>query len=252
MVTIFSHCTVRVVEMNTSSLIEQVDDLKRDEHDAFFSDACFIALYSLLMLTGFVYLVRSPVSYITWFVSPFIGLFISDALSSILHWSVDTWGSMNTPILGRNIRSFRQHHMYPSLMAHHDFVETNGQNCIAAIPVIAASLLIVENWCSMACILFWTSLAVASTNQIHVWAHRPVDSSLGWMIRLLQRWRIILEPHHHKQHHKTHVVAYGITNGWSDVVLEPIFKRLEPIIAKYLKVDPRSNDEALRAIAHPR
>ena len=68
---------------------------------------------------------------------------MSDFLSGFVHWAGDTVGDESTPIFGPNfVRPFRFHHVDPEDITRHDFVETNGNNCIVAAPVLLLVLLL--------------------------------------------------------------------------------------------------------------
>ena len=64
---------------------------------------------------------------------------MSDFLSGFVHWAGDTVGDESTPIFGPNfVRPFRYHHVDPEDITRHDFIETNGNNCIVAVAGAAA------------------------------------------------------------------------------------------------------------------
>jgi hypothetical protein len=66
---------------------------------------------------------------------------VADIFSGFIHWGLekscdsfcifsiylffrfDTWGTINTPVFGRFIRSFREHHLDAYEMCNHDFIE---------------------------------------------------------------------------------------------------------------------------------
>src|SRR5262245_57817816 len=64
-----------------------------------------------------------------------LAYFAADLVSGFVHWTADTWGSPDMRILGPAVlRPFREHHIDPLAITRHDFVETNGNNCLASLP----------------------------------------------------------------------------------------------------------------------
>jgi ubiquitin-conjugating enzyme E2 variant len=168
-----------------------------------------------------------------------LGYVMSDFLSGVVHWAGDTVGDETTPIFGPNfVKPFRYHHVDPQDITRHDFIETNGNNCIVAAPLIAIVMLVIPNTtgplffaCVVAASTFWF---VFCTNQFHKWAHMP--SPPRW-IRALQRAHLVLSPEHHAIHHAApQNKYYCITVGWMNPVLEKIrfFPICEAIISRLL------------------
>ena len=59
----------------------------------------------------------------------------SDFLSGFVHFLADNFGSYDTPVIGPGfIDAFREHHVDPKGITTHDFVDTNGNNSLVAIP----------------------------------------------------------------------------------------------------------------------
>jgi plasmanylethanolamine desaturase len=151
-----------------------------------------------------------------------VGFLLADFVSGMAHWAGDTIGDVDTPVIGRTfIKPFREHHVDPKAITRHDFVETNGNNCIASIPMLGAvaPALPAQTGLGFYCctILVFTSWFLFASNQFHKWAHadRP-----PWVARFLQRWHLILPPTHHDIHHATpHDKYYCITVGWMNPVL---------------------------------
>lgn len=141
---------------------------------------------------------------------------IADFLSGLVHWAFDTFGSPRTPFLGPwFIRAFREHHDQPTAMARHDFVETNGANCMAGLPPLVAAALTPESF--LHALLSFTAAGILLTNQCHKWAHMQA----GPLVRLLQRARLILHPAHHRLHHlRPHGSHFCTASGWMNVPLE--------------------------------
>lgn len=167
-----------------------------------------------------------------------LGLLGADLVSGIVHWGFDTWGDLDTPIVGRlAIRAFRQHHVDPTVMLRHDFVETNGHNITLALTLTAGGLAVVPAHGATPGALFaglamlWMAVFVSLTSQIHKWAHMPSPPRL---VRCLQDARVLLSPAHHLRHHAApHVRNYCITVGWMNPILDGLgfFPRLERLIA---------------------
>jgi ubiquitin-conjugating enzyme E2 variant len=196
-------------------------------------------------------LVHSP-SLSGWYMplAALVGILLSDFISGFVHWMFDTWGGVDTPVVGRlAIRTFRHHHVDQKAITRHDFIETNGHNIALTIIYSTVSLLVLRNaedvdlfdvfFCSS---LIWATLFTAFTSQIHKWAHEDKRSGI---VALLQRTRIILAPEHHAKHHSApYNRNYCITVGWMNGPLRTIrfFDTLERTISAVTGVLPREDD----------
>jgi len=177
-----------------------------------------------------------------------LSMCVADFFSGIAHWGADTWGSLDTPLIGNSmIRSFREHHLAPTAMCHHDLIETNGDNCMMTLPLLLLAStsgfgqqtvysLFVHNF------LVLLSVWVALTNQIHQWSHmyKPPQYAV-----FLQNYGIILSKREHAVHHRNPFDKYYcITNGWLNPLLASIdfWKRLEGVITLLTGVEPREDD----------
>jgi plasmanylethanolamine desaturase len=150
-----------------------------------------------------------------------LGYVIADLLSGIVHWAFDTWWSETTPIIGQAfVKPFRDHHVDPSSITQHDWVETNGNNCLGALPVLVVAFVVPTSSTRglFTCTLMLSlALGVLATNQFHKWAH---EEDPGRVVRTLQRWHLILPAAHHRVHHASpHDTHYCITTGWFNAVL---------------------------------
>jgi hypothetical protein len=176
---------------------------------------------------GVVYVVATAVT----------GYLVADFISGVVHWAGDTIGDQNTPIFGPSfVTPFRYHHVDPKDITRHDFIETNGNNCIVVSPVLALLLMVTPkttSWFFYLCaVMTFTSWFVFCTNQFHRWAHE--DNPTRW-VRALQRAGLILSPEHHAIHHASpQDKAYCITVGWLNPVLDKIgfFRACEAIVGR--------------------
>ncbi len=172
----------------------------------------------------------------------------ADLVSGLVHWAADTWGSPDLPILGPAVlRPFREHHRDPLAITRHDFVETNGNNCLISLPALGIALwlapgpggggnLFLSSF--LGALVVWVLL----TNQFHKWAHLPSPPPL---LAFLQRWHLILPPAHHALHHTRPFTShYCITTGWLNWPLNwaRFFPVLEWCITACTGALPRRDD----------
>ncbi len=155
-----------------------------------------------------------------------MGLVFGDFVTGLVHWAADTYGEEHTPVIGYSlVKPFRVHHLRPQEICEHGIVETVGNACILAAPLLILFVVVMtsgETSAATAFAVFAAAVTVGvtvATNQFHKWAHqqRPPRP-----VRLLQRARLILTPEHHRTHHTSPFESsYAITNGW----LNPLLNR---------------------------
>jgi len=178
---------------------------------------------------------RTPAEWAALTVGAALGYLLADFMSGFFHWVGDTLGDERTPVLGRTfIVPFRQHHVHPKEIADHDFLHTNGNSSIVALPFYGAVIVGCPD--PEAPGLFVTSFIASGglwcflTNQFHKWAH--ADRVPG-LVRGLQRWGVILSPERHAKHHTPPYDGhFCITSGWLSGPLDRIgfFRGLERIV----------------------
>ncbi|XP_018010972.1 plasmanylethanolamine desaturase [Hyalella azteca] len=182
----------------------------------------------------------------------FAGIITADFLSGLVHWAADSWGSIELPVLGKNfIRPFREHHIDPTSITRHDFIETNGDNfmlCIPALLYISCCFLsrpvqVLQQDYAFFSYLFLLAIFVALTNQIHKWSHTYFG--LPRWVTVLQDLHIVLPKRHHRTHHVApHETYFCITTGWLNYPLEKLgfWGALEQIIEFVTGCKPRADD----------
>jgi len=189
-----------------------------------------------------------------------IGILAADFVSGFAHWAFDSWGSLDTPVVGKlAIRTFREHHVDQKSITRHDFIETNGHNLGLSAVVSSTALVVLRgdhptfNATFAGMCLAAMAVFVGMTSQIHKWSHQDRPSA---PIRLLQRAHLILTPEHHAIHHAPpYDKNYCITMGWMNGPLRAIrfFSTLERVITAVTGAIPRVDDigekEALAAAA---
>lgn len=157
-----------------------------------------------------------------------LGWLASDLFSGLLHWAFDTLGSVHTPVIGPAfIRPFREHHVDPRAMTRHDFIETHGASCLAALPVLGIAIALrLESFASalLSAWLLAVALGALATNQCHKWAHMAAGDTPR-AVRWLQRHGCILPRAHHQRHHTPPFDShYCMSCGWLNRPLNALLR----------------------------
>lgn len=173
--------------------------------------------YSATILFPFLFIFAQLLSYHVlsqigywWLALPgaLLGLVFGDFVTGLVHWAADTYCGEETPLIGRSlVKPFRDHHVRPLEICEHDIVETLGNTCILATPLMI------------------TFIALMMYSNPSTQQDAPPQ-----LARILQRAGIILRPEHHSAHHTAPFKrSYSITNGWLNPLLNRIsfFQRLE-------------------------
>lgn len=212
---------------------------------------CVVVCCTLCVCAG-VLMARHVQADASLFLAAISGVLTADFASGVVHWAADTWGAVDLPVIGKNfLRPFREHHIDPTSITRHDFIETNGDNFAITIPVLARivwQLLIYDDesinsqfhW-----IAYWylCCIFVAMTNQIHKWSHTYFGLPV-WVV-WLQEWHIVLPRRHHRIHHVApHETYFCITTGWLNWPLELLhfWSILETMIEAVTGCKPRADD----------
>ncbi|MBW2270838.1 MAG: hypothetical protein JRH16_19930 [Deltaproteobacteria bacterium] len=176
------------------------------------------------------------------------GAFAIDAITGLVHWACDTWGSEDTRWIGPGlIHGFREHHANPRAMLDHDWIEVNREPALAVCAALLLARLpgahaFLEQEVFAHAVLCAMAVYGAAANQLHWWAHmdRPPAP-----IRLAQRSRLVLSPGRHAQHHGgRHAQGYCISTGWLNPLLDRMgfWRALERCVSRLTGATPRSAD----------
>ncbi|MBI1816145.1 MAG: hypothetical protein HYR72_14300 [Deltaproteobacteria bacterium] len=166
-----------------------------------------------------------------------LGFLAADVASGLIHWFCDTYFQPSTPLIGTMvIAPFREHHVDPAALGRHGWFERNGNNCLAALPllVLALSSLGSQQSASVWHSVVNGSLTAASitlclTNQIHAWAH---SDGPPYVVRFLQRVGVLIAPERHiVHHHGSRERSYAVVSGWSNWWLDRAVSRAEAVLA---------------------
>ena len=203
---------------------------------------------ALLLFTAFGVRLATRLDLWQWWVPlAFVGgIAAADFGSGLVHWSADTWGRDDLPVIGhRLLVPFRVHHLNPDDFLRRRFIETNGDVAFLAVPIILGFFAVPLEavWGGPVAVFGFALCGIGTmTNQIHQWAHMPSPS---WSVRLLQDCGLFLGRSEHAAHHERPYDAnYCITTGWCNGPLEAIgfFRRLEGAITGLTGARPRHDD----------
>ncbi|HET9703427.1 MAG TPA: fatty acid desaturase CarF family protein [Vicinamibacterales bacterium] len=174
-----------------------------------------------------------------------VGMAAADLASGLVHWSADTWGHDDLPVVGRRLLvPFRLHHLDPDDLTRRRFADCNGDVAAIALPVLAGLLVVPLDriWPAPAVAIFGFAGVGMWTNQIHKWAHLPAPPRL---VRLLQNAHVILGRREHERHHHDRYDShYCITTGWWNRPLEAVqfFRRAEALVTFVTAAEPRQDE----------
>jgi len=147
-----------------------------------------------------------------------VGWLAADLLSGLVHWALDSFGSVRTPIIGNAfIRPFRAHHADPEEMTRHDFVETHGASCLASLPFLAAaSVMPVDTWIGIfaQAVLLCTVLGALAINQCHKWVHMDEAVVPKLVLWAQRRWLVLPREHHRLHHTPPFDTHFCMSSGW--------------------------------------
>jgi len=169
-----------------------------------------------------------------------------DFFSGFVHFLADNFGSSETPIVGPNfVGAFREHHVDPKGITTHDFIDTNGNNCLVSLPAMLLVWLAMPTettaWGPLFAAFFLAlCFAIFLTNQFHKWAHMEEPPSFAaW----LQRRGLILSQEHYDVHHESpYDTYYCITVGVWNPILDRtnFFERTERLLRRVIPgTDPQ-------------
>jgi hypothetical protein len=189
-----------------------------------------------------------------------VGYFVTDFISGFVHWAGDSLGSETMPLLGAHfVKPFRFHHVDQKDITRHDFIETNGNNCILSVLLMLHVAVLMPRtpgfFFYYGALMFSIALFTLGTNQFHKWAHADA-ATVHPIVRTLQRTGLILSPNHHDTHHTAPFETYYcITHGMLNPLLArtQFFRHAEALVARvapdFLFLDERHKFEAAQAAA---
>jgi len=160
-----------------------------------------------------------------------VGYEFADLGSGVYHWSMDNYGSKNTPVFGTQIEAFQGHHELPWTITYRQVCNNIYKICQATFPFAVAGIVGVDD----PYVLLWMSTAITFINlsqELHKWTHQGRDQS-AWWINTLQDYNIIVTRKGHLAHHKppfesNYCIVSGHCNSLADQI--GLFRGLEKVV----------------------
>ncbi|CAE7264193.1 FAD4L1, partial [Symbiodinium sp. CCMP2592] len=148
-----------------------------------------------------------------------LGVEFADFGTGVYHFSVDNYGSAETPIVGSQIEAFQGHHEEPWTITYRDFCNNCFPTCLATMPFLIAF----EVFCSQPYVLLWAVVAcagIAFCQEFHKWSH-TLRSQCHPVVNWLQDVGILVHRKAHLRHHKApYETNYCIVTGHMNPLLD--------------------------------
>lgn len=156
----------------------------------------------------------------------------ADAASGLLHWSVDNYGSAETPVFGGMIASFRYHHQNPAAMRDRSVWYGLYHYCV---PFGILPFLLLLPWLPAGSMRLGASVFCQLGNAVQE-VHRGAHQGRHWVGRVA--------PKEHARHHMApyeskYCTISGLCNGVLDRV--GLFRLLEGVVYRITGVRPYSD-----------
>jgi len=166
---------------------------------------------------------------------------LADAGTGIFHWSVDNYGTKNTPVLGNIIDAFQGHHKYPWTITKRQFANNVHVTCPAVMCVTVPLLCCPGLDQNVSASMGVFCAAVVLSQQFHAWSHMK-PSTLPPVVVKAQEMGVLISRKGHGAHHKppfrgNYCIVSGLWNGVLDG--NGVFTKAEKAIYKHTGVAPR-------------
>jgi ubiquitin-conjugating enzyme E2 variant len=179
----------------------------------------------------------------------FLALSLADFIAGVIHWLEDSYGSPDTPIVGKPIKANILHHHDPR-----DFLRNNWwQNARSSLPIVLFFAVVFH---LLDCLNFFTisTLIIGwNANEIHKWAHQTKRERPRFAT-YLQNLGIILSPKHHYKHHRSnHDTDYCVITPWVNPLLNLLnfWRFSERLIYKLTGIRTRLDPVATQPVRRP-
>lgn len=188
----------------------------------------------------------NPFVYVSIFIA---SILLGDLGTGVFHWSVDNYGSINTPIVGTVCAAFQGHHDTPWTITFRSFANNVYKICYVTVPVMIALYFAhpgPQTQMFMVLFINWWMLS----QEFHKYSHMKKPPA---MIKFLQDNNLILSRKEHGRHHNSPFEGnYCILTGIMNPLLDRshFFRHLERIVYRLTGNVPNTwkADEGLKDV----
>lgn len=160
-------------------------------------------------------------------------ILLCDFITGLVHWAEDSFGTPETPIIGKLIIAPNwEHHQRGQAFLKKSWLASNWD--LYAINLIVLAVAAFFNALSWQLIL--ACFILANANQIHKWAHIPKPENKPKIITLLHKLQILQTTKQHGRHHrKPNDVCYCTVTNVLNPLLDSIkfWRGLEFVLSKF-------------------
>lgn len=178
-----------------------------------------------------------------------VGWAASDVASGVAHHALDNYFTKDTPLLGKIVDSFQNHHNSPS-MENGTFFENIappaavgtvfGLATIGGVALMGAAAAPALAIAGAAGFGLSMALGGAFTQGSHRWSHMENPPKIA---EVTQKLKLSIKPEEHDLHHSgTYEGDYALVNGWSNKWLNGALRKWETVIEKVTGARPASWD----------
>jgi len=147
-------------------------------------------------------------------------ILLTDFVTGFVHFWIDQYGREDMPLVGKSVISLNiNHHMHPMEMTKRSYWSLTWTSWVLGFVILLLWFVAFRqlNWEVVFFVLYG-----AQGNIIHKWSHRT-KSQNGYVITLLQKWKLIPDKHQHRHHHRSPFDTYFCV---MTVFLNPILERI--------------------------
>ena len=175
-----------------------------------------------------------------------LSVVVGDFGTGVFHWSVDNYGSINTPIFGSVCEAFQGHHNTPWTITFRSFINNTYKIAIGTfLPLALLTVSGAQDYIRMFMALFINWWLISQ--EFHKYTHfKNQEENVPAFWRALGNAGIILPKSMHGKHHTSPFQGnYCILTGWCNPILDEtqFFRKLEKIVYETTGNEPNTWNE---------